>query len=355
MNIIINIKILLSLCIIVFLVLINYTKDMPHISKDQYVIELYDNPKDKLIMDIPSINGNGRQSLVVKNGKIIHMINGTPKWITNQVSCNGPVVERIIEISKENPETVIIIPYSDEDPFFENPYHLFHNNPILLHSKYKDITEKFGKTSNIIFFISCYYKSQPSFSNIYRMPWTDKIYEQTPTEINSKPILTKKKKIVWRGDKSGGQLDSLRIIIVDKLKNNEYCDVQFSSNMNKLTPEQQSEYRAILMIDGNSWPSSIVWNFLSGSVVIAVSVWHTYVFSKMKPWVDYIPCNPDLSDLNKNINLVMNDNKLDLQKIANNGKIQFLKYYNESYADTIIRNAIMSNTYKNLSVNQLET
>ena len=96
--------------------------------------------------------------------------------------------------------------------------------------------------------------------------------------------------------------------------------MQFTSDNNRLTPYQQSEYRAILMIDGNSWPSSIVWNFLSGSVVIAVSVWHTYIFDKMTPWIDYIPCKPDLSDINQIIELVMKDNELDLQKIADNGK-----------------------------------
>ena len=71
-----------------------------------------------------------------------------------------------------------------------------------------------------------------------------------PTIINSKPILTKKREIIWRGCMSGGNKDSLRIRIVNHLKNNKYCDVQFTSDNNRLTPYQQSEYRAILM---NRW------------------------------------------------------------------------------------------------------
>ena len=290
-------------------------------------------------INIPSINGNGKQSLVLQNGKIIQTINGKPKWITDQVSCHGKVLQKIIEISKENSEVIIIIPFTDEDPFYQDPYTLFYNKPVLLHSKYKAITKKF--TNNVIFFISCYYKSNPSFPNVYRLPWTDKIYESIPSEINSKQIIKKKKAVVWRGCMSGGKKDSIRIRIVKKLKNNKYCDVKFTSGMNRLTPFQQSEYRAILMIDGNGWPGSIVWNFLSGSVVIAVSVWHTYIFDKMTPWVDYIPCKSDLSDIDQIINLVMNDNELDLQKIADNGKKTFLKYYNAEYADKIIRKAII--------------
>ena len=43
----------------------------------------------------------------------------------------------------------------------------------------------------------------------------------------------------------------------------------------------------------------------------------------MTPWIDYIPCKPDLSDINQIIELVMKDNELDLQKIADNGKRKF--------------------------------
>ena len=290
-------------------------------------------------VNIPNVKGNGSQSLVIQNGKIIQTINGKPIWITNQVYCYGKVIDRIIEISKENSNVTIVIPYTDEDPFYNNPYTLFYKKPELLHSKYKEIENKLG--SNIIFFISCYYKSSPSFPNVYRLPWTDKIYEGNPTIINSKPILTKKRGVIWRGCRSGGNKDSLRSRIVNHLKNNKYCDVQFTSVKNRLTPYQQSEYRVILMIDGNGWPGSIVWNFLSGSVVIAVSVWHTYIFDKMTPWVDYIPCKPDLSDINEIIELVMKDNELDLQKIANNGKRKFLKYFNATYADKIIKEAII--------------
>ena len=52
-------------------------------------------------VNIPNVKGNGSQSLVIRNGKIIQTINGKPKWITNQVSCYGKVVNRIIEISKK--------------------------------------------------------------------------------------------------------------------------------------------------------------------------------------------------------------------------------------------------------------
>ena len=283
-------------------------------------------------------------ALVIKNNKIINVINAYPKFITNQTACNGNTINKILNFSKLNPKLNIIIPFTDEDPFYKNPYKLFCNkNSIKLIDNYNKIMNTFNN-KNVIFFISCFYNLKPSFSNIYRIPWTDKIYNSLPDVINNDPLLYKIKKVVWRGVQSGGVDDSLRIRIVNKLKNNKYCNVEFLTPSNSLTPLQQSQYRAILMIDGNGWPGSIVWNFLSGSVIISASVWYTIIFDKFEPWIDYIPCNPDLSNLNFIIDYIMDDNNiLKLKKIVKNGKNKFLKYFNSNFADSVIKEAILSN------------
>ena len=313
------------IAILVFLYLLKY--------------KIFNNENIKIIeIDVPM------QALVIKNNRIINVINEYPKTITNQIACNGNIINKILHFSKLNPKLNIIIPFTDEDPFYENPYQLFYNNDSKkLIENYNKIMNIFDN-KNIIFFISCFYNLKPSFYNIYRIPWTDIIYDSLPEIINNNPLLSKIKKVVWRGVQSGGSNDSLRIRIINKLKNNNYCNVEFLNSWNSLTPLQQSQYRAILMIDGNSWPSSIIWNFLSGSIIISVSVWYTIIFDKFEPWIDYIPCSPDLSNLNYIIDYIMDDNNiLELQKIVENGKRKFLKYFNSNLADFVIREAILNN------------
>ena len=290
------------------------------------------------IVKIPLLEGNGSQCVVIKNGNTICYINQKPQWITNQVAIDGSVIKRIQQLSLKNKNKTIIIPFTDEDPFYLNPHKLFCQKSKLLVKKYNYFMKMFGQDT--IFFISCFYKDKPSYSNVFRLPWNDEIYTKQTYILNNDPISIKHNMVVWRGCKSGGIYDSLRIRIVNKLKNNLYADVKFSDSSNKITPYEQSKYKAILMIDGNGWPGSIIWNFLSGSVIIAVSIWYTYVFSKMIPWQDYIPCKPDLSDLEKNIELVIM-NKLPLQKIADNGRKTFLKYFNPKNADQLIDKAII--------------
>jgi hypothetical protein len=59
-------------------------------------------------------------------------------------------------------------------------------------------------------------------------------------------------------------------------------------------------YRALIAIDGNSWPTGLYPSMLTGSPVLKVASLHNFrqwYYDRLKPWIHYIPVAADLSDL----------------------------------------------------------
>lgn len=134
---------------------------------------------------------------------------------------------------------------------------------------------------------------------------------------------------VWRGGLSG---EMLRINTVKRCVNMPYTDVKLIDNWPRpeynpqKTPElfagrieakDQCRYKAVFWIDGNCIPSNVLWVFATGSVPIIINETCYWFKNKIKPWVHYVPVNPDLSDLEKNVRWIF-ENDGEARKIAEN-------------------------------------
>ena len=68
-----------------------------------------------------------------------------------------------------------------------------------------------------------------------------------------------------------------------------------------LSPQEQSQYKIILALDGESYTGSFGWAQLTSSAVMAPrSAYETYQEIGMQPWVHYIPTKLDFSDAEEN-------------------------------------------------------
>jgi hypothetical protein len=99
------------------------------------------------------------------------------------------------------------------------------------------------------------------------------------------PWESRQPKVVWRGASSGCEYPSLRSKVAQELYGLSYADVKFTLGGwpqndakippeyfgEKMTIEQQLQYKYMLSIDGNGAASNIEWIFASGSVPIFVS------------------------------------------------------------------------------------
>jgi hypothetical protein len=83
---------------------------------------------------------------------------------------------------------------------------------------------------------------------------------------------------------------------------------------------QQSQFKYLLYIDGNVGASRLGSLFMTKSLILIVesTLPHVWLKSKIKPYVHYVPIQPDLSDL-KNTLVWCKENDSTCKKIANTG------------------------------------
>ncbi|WWD18275.1 hypothetical protein CI109_102725 [Kwoniella shandongensis] len=65
----------------------------------------------------------------------------------------------------------------------------------------------------------------------------------------------------------------------------------------RVQPEQAAKYKYVFDIDGNGWSSRFHRLIMSGSVVVKATIYPEWLSDWMTPWVHYIPCKIDYSDL----------------------------------------------------------
>jgi hypothetical protein len=151
--------------------------------------------------------------------------------------------------------------------------------------------------------------------NMLHIPLDDEIFTKGLVGVlGDTPSWESRKSVaVWRGGTSGYERPSIRTRVVEKLFSVEGADVLLTrggwpENMrdiqeyyfgNYMSPQDQMNYKYILIIDGNCIASNHMWVFGSGAVPIMVS--HSdndYWFKQfLIPMVNYVPINYDLSDL----------------------------------------------------------
>ncbi|WVQ80599.1 hypothetical protein IAT38_002704 [Cryptococcus sp. DSM 104549] len=65
----------------------------------------------------------------------------------------------------------------------------------------------------------------------------------------------------------------------------------------RVQPEQAAHYKYVFDIDGNGWSSRFHRLLMSGSVVVKATIYPEWISDWLTPWVHYIPCKVDYSDL----------------------------------------------------------
>jgi len=163
---------------------------------------------------------------------------------------------------------------------------------------------------------------------------------------------------VWRGGLSG---EMLRIHTVQRCLNMPNTDVKLINNWPRpeynleKTPElfadrieawEQCKYKAIFWIDGNCISSNVLWVFASGAVPIIINETCYWFKHMIKPWVHYVPINPDFSDLEANIRWIF-ENDAEARKIADNAlefsRTQLSSEGQRAYLDKAIEQHIQKN------------
>jgi len=104
----------------------------------------------------------------------------------------------------------------------------------------------------------------------------------------------------------------------------------------RFTMQQMLQYKAIIILEGNDVASGLKWALLSNSVVMMQSPMFTsWAMEEMlEPWVHYIPLNRDLSNVEENMQWVL-DNDKQAQRIAERGSlwIQDLVFHPDASID----------------------
>lgn len=157
--------------------------------------------------------------------------------------------------------------------------------------------------------------------NLLLLPLDDDIFNRGLSAVLEpihRPYWDDRKPIAfWRGGSSGCDRPTVRMRVVDSLKDSPYADVKFTRGgwpendaiiASSLFTEQADlarhcEYKYILIVDGNCIASAHQWVFGSGSVPIMVThPENEYWFKRyLVPMVNYVPIKYDLSDLHDKI------------------------------------------------------
>jgi hypothetical protein len=116
---------------------------------------------------------------------------------------------------------------------------------------------------------------------------------------------------------------------VRKHKDSQYLqipDITGLSLVNKMTPEEQSNYKYIINVDGHVSAFRTSCELGMGSCILMVqSKWKMWFSNLLKPGIHYIPIKSDLSDLEEKIRwCIKHDSQC--QQIAQNAH-DFYKYY----------------------------
>jgi len=132
---------------------------------------------------------------------------------------------------------------------------------------------------------------------------------------------------------------------IRKNKDSKYLQIPDVGNLNlvgKLSPEEQSNYKFLINVDGHVSAFRLSLELSMGSCVLlieSVEKWKMWFFDLLEPYVNYVPIKSDLSDLMDQINwCIKNDSKC--KTIAQNA----LKFYQKF----LTKKGVLDNLQKTL-------
>ncbi len=157
---------------------------------------------------------------------------------------------------------------------------------------------------------------------------------------------------------------------VCELSTKKYCDVSFTASkfehdnieqckvkskyfMNllgsRISMQKQRNSKYILAVAGNCYPTSLYWSMLSNSVVFLVNTeWETILDCNLKPWVHYVPVNPEYDDVMEKFEKMQSNPKL-AKDIINNAHEHLKPYANNKLRDELDYLTLCHYESKNIS------
>ena len=201
-----------------------------------------------------------------------------------------------------------------------------HSDGITSVEQYDSLVQQLTEDPKIVGALCTRLDTQPK--NVLLLPLDDVTFESGLLEhlknITRPPWDQRVSKVFWRGGVSPRIWENMRIRVVRELHNYEHADVKFTKWGNweygfNLPEEQFAPrcgldehclFKYIMIIDGNVIASNHQWVFGSGSVPLMVTHPQNrfWFMDHLKPMVNYVPINYDLSDLKEKIQwLIAND------------------------------------------------
>lgn len=188
-------------------------------------------------------------------------------------------------------------------------------------------------------------------------------YKRLEEIKNDIPFEKKQFKVVWRGSNSGSfDINDVsrgsRRHLVEKYYNDKskIIDVgitNFNYNKNydnklflklkkkRIEIEDQLKSKFIICVEGNDFPTNLLWVFLSNSVPLMpkpiIDTW--FMEGNLKEWIHYVPLKNDFSDLKEKINYCYNNLKK-CKKISINSKLYAIQFLNINKENKIINEVI---------------
>ena len=191
-------------------------------------------------------------------------------------------------------------------------------------------------------------------------------------EINNDINYNKKKNtLVWRGCDSGifntnlvNPIRGSRKLLVQKycFHKDKRIDIGLSKIKYNVKNDLGNEYKKfvkgympiskqleskfIICVEGNDFPTNILWVFLSNSVPIMpnpyIESW--FMENNLKPWKHYIPVRNNFDDLKEKFEYCLNNDRL-CKNIAINSKLYALQFLDINKENNLIQDVI--DYYKN--------
>jgi len=163
--------------------------------------------------------------------------------------------------------------------------------------------------------------------------------------------------VMWRGGSSGFDRPSTRMRVVTRLFGVPNTDVRFVpggwpvndeiippehfADKSLLGPHAHSRYKYVLIIDGNTQASNGQWGFAIGSVPILITHpdnrW--WFHSELRPMVNYVPVQYDLSDLVDKIQWLVEHDE-EAKRIARNALHLSERIFSPSFQRGYINNRV---------------
>lgn len=279
----------------------------------------------------------------------------------SEAYCNGAIVNFVEAcLSKIKNNLLCVIPANDGNYFMKDMTLLNDKEKHMGLINIKSILDEYQPTSKkIIIATLAQLYEDPEISYLY-LPLSDYFFVNGAFSHFEKELIPwedRQSIAFWRGGCSGyycnDYIESARYRTVNELLHYKNTNVKltkrFDWHLNRTIPEEYFDavcelsdffkYKIVLIIDGNTIASSHMWTFATGAVPVMISNAKCWFSPFLKPFVNYVPVQYDLSNLRETIEwLIMNDEKA--KEIAENALLFSKEYFSSEFQKKYIEDEL---------------